>query len=75
MSHLDWFTHYGWVARYGWALWLCVPLLATVLAAVWTWWRGRAPRLASTRTGIASHQAYLDALTRPAKVRAEQIPK
>jgi len=54
------------VAHYAWALWLSVPVIATVLAAIWTWWRAREPRLASTRTGIAEHQAYLDALTLPA---------
>jgi len=59
------------MAHYGWALWLCAPVAATVLAAIWTWWRGRTPKLASTRSGIAQHQAYLDALTVPAAVRAE----
>jgi hypothetical protein len=53
------------MAHYGWALWLCVPVVATALAAIWTWWRDREPKLASTRTGIAAHQAYLAALTRP----------
>jgi hypothetical protein len=51
------------MAHYGWALWLSVPIASTILAALWTWWRARAPKLASTRTGIAEHQAYLEALT------------
>jgi hypothetical protein len=65
MSHV--FLHFGW------ALWLAAPILATVLAAVWTWWRGRAPKLASTRTGMAAHRAYLDALARPPAVGTEFV--
>jgi hypothetical protein len=59
------------LASFGWAFWLAVPVIATVLAAVWTWWRARAPKLASTRVGMAEHQAYLDALARPPAVSAE----
>ncbi len=65
--------HWSWLAHYSWALWLCAPVLATVLAAVWTWWRGRTPRLASTRTAIAAHQAYLDALAEPRAIRTELV--
>jgi hypothetical protein len=50
-----------------WAAWLSVPLLATVLAAIWTWLRGRPPAPLDTDAAIRAHQRYLDALTVPAR--------
>jgi hypothetical protein len=50
-----------------WAAWLSVPLLATVLAAIWTWLRGRPPAPLDTDAAIRAHQRYLEALTVPAR--------
>jgi hypothetical protein len=50
-----------------WAVWLSVPLLATVLAALWAWVRGRPPAPLDTDAAIRAHQRYLDALTVPAR--------
>lgn len=50
-----------------WAAWLAVPLLATVLAALWAWIRGRPPAPLDTHAAITAHQRYLDALTAPAR--------
>jgi hypothetical protein len=53
-----------------WALWLAAPAGATVLAALWSWWRGlraRGPRRVTTRDAMRAHEQYLDALTRPAR--------
>ena len=63
----------GSVARVAWALWLSAPIGATVLAALWAWWRGgRARRRAvgrrlDTADAMQAHRAYLDALTVPAR--------
>jgi hypothetical protein len=53
----------------GWALWLAVPLVATVLAAVVTWWRGRPPAPPGPAQAMRAHQRYLDALGTPARQR------
>jgi hypothetical protein len=53
-----------------WALWLAVPVVATVLAAVGTWVSARraaAVRRPATAEAIRAHCAYLDALTVPAR--------
>ncbi|MDT4892937.1 MAG: hypothetical protein QOE97_1972 [Pseudonocardiales bacterium] len=52
-----------------WALWLAAPLVATALAAIALWLRGRPARVAPTDDAINAHQAYLDALTVPARGR------
>jgi uncharacterized iron-regulated membrane protein len=67
------------VAQYAWALWLAGPVVATALAAVWVWWRGRPAKTPRPKQAIAEHQAYLDALRRPAVDRladehAERAP-
>jgi hypothetical protein len=54
------------VTQYAWAVWLSIPAAVTALAAVWTWWRGRAAKPPSASETIAAHRAYLDALTRRA---------
>jgi hypothetical protein len=54
----------------GWAVWLAMPAGATVLAALWAWWRGlqaRGPRKVSTQDRMRAHQEYLDALVVPAR--------
>jgi hypothetical protein len=50
------------VAQYAWALWLAGPVVATALAAVWVWWRGRPPAVPSPKQAMAEHRAYLEAL-------------
>ena len=53
-----------------WALWLAPPAAATVLAALWAWWRGwraRGPRKVTTKDAMLAHQQYLDALVLPAR--------
>lgn len=57
-----------------WALWLAVPIGATALAAIWSWWRGyrvrRAGRPLGTEAAVREHSAFLDALTIPARSAA-----
>lgn len=58
------------VAAMTWALWLAAPAGATVLTALWAWWRGiraRGPRTVSTKDAMRAHQDYLDALVTPAR--------
>jgi hypothetical protein len=57
-----------------WALWLAVPVGATTLAALWSWWRGwrvrRAARPLGTEATVRAHSDYLDALVIPARSSA-----
>jgi hypothetical protein len=57
-----------------WALWLAVPVGATTLAALWSWWRGwrvrRAARPLGTAAAMREHEKYLAALVIPARSRA-----
>jgi hypothetical protein len=50
-----------------WVLWLAVPVVVTLLVALWVWLRGRAPRTPSTDQAMRAHQDYLDALVVPAR--------
>jgi hypothetical protein len=50
-----------------WALWLAVPVVVTVLVALWAWWRGRPQRQPDTDEAMRAHRDYLDALTVPAR--------
>jgi hypothetical protein len=53
-----------------WALWLAIPIVATLVAAVATWWpahRARASRQPDTDTAMQAHRDYLDALVLPAR--------
>jgi hypothetical protein len=60
------------MTHYAWALWLAAPAGATMLVAVWTWWRGRAARPPSAAQTITAHRAYLAALARqPVGARGE----
>jgi hypothetical protein len=54
------------MTHYAWALWLAAPALATMLVAVWTWWRGRATKPPSAAEAITAHRAYLAALANQA---------
>jgi hypothetical protein len=50
-----------------WAVWLSVPLLATLLAALWAWVRGRPEAPLDTEAAITAHRRYLDTLVVPAR--------
>jgi hypothetical protein len=54
-----------------WAIWLAVPVGATTLAALWSWWRGwlvrRADRPLETEAAMRQHSDYLAALAIPAR--------
>jgi hypothetical protein len=50
-----------------WALWLSAPVGATVLAALWAWWRARPKRPLGTDEAMQAHRDYLAALTVPAR--------
>jgi hypothetical protein len=53
-----------------WAVWLAVPVVATLLAALWTWLRSRPRRLPDTAASMRAHSAYLDALGETTRDRA-----
>jgi hypothetical protein len=55
-----------------WALWLAAPLVATVLAALVTWWLGRPPTPPGPAQAMRAHQRYLDALGTPPRQRDRQ---
>jgi hypothetical protein len=50
-----------------WAFWLAVPVVATLLAAAWTWLRSRPEPPLSTAEAMRAHSAYLDALVETAR--------
>jgi hypothetical protein len=52
-----------------WALWLAIPLAATVLAAVASWWRLRPKRAPTTDQAMRAHGEFLDALVQTARSR------
>ncbi len=58
-----------------WAFWLAVPVVVTLLAALWSWVRTRPRRLPDTAESMRAHSAYLDALgasTRPPATRPDE---
>ncbi len=50
-----------------WAVWLAMPVAATVLAALWAWWRARPARTPNAHETMRAHRDYLDALVVPAR--------
>jgi type VI protein secretion system component VasK len=50
-----------------WVWWLAGPVIATVLVALWCWWRARPARPLNTGEAMQAHRDYLDALTVPAR--------
>jgi hypothetical protein len=52
-----------------WAIWLLVPVLVTVVAALVVWWRGRPSPTPTPTQAIREHQRYLDALAEPPRER------
>jgi hypothetical protein len=55
-----------------WALWLAAPLVATLVAALVAWWRGRPPAPPTPAQAMRAHQRYLDALGTPPRQRHRQ---
>lgn len=51
----------------GWALWLSIPVAATVLAATGSWLRSRPKRSPSTDEAMRAHDEFLDALVQTAR--------
>jgi hypothetical protein len=62
----------------GWAIWLSVPVVATVVASLATWWSAHRERRRRRRRSVdgarRDHQRYLDALTVPARGSARVPP-
>ncbi|MEO9139467.1 MAG: hypothetical protein ABI345_10420 [Jatrophihabitans sp.] len=50
-----------------WVLWLAPPVVATVLAACWSWLRSRPKPIPSTPQSVQAHSDYLDALAQTAR--------
>jgi hypothetical protein len=57
----------GTVAPMAWALWLASPVVATSLAALWVWWRGRPKRAPDIAEAMRQHDDYLAALVVPVR--------
>ena len=55
------------MTSWSWALWLAVPVVATALAALWSWWRARPASTPDTSESMQAHSDYLDALARTAR--------
>jgi hypothetical protein len=50
-----------------WALWLAIPVAATVLAAIGSWWRSRPKRTLTTHEAMQAHDEFLRALVQTAR--------
>jgi hypothetical protein len=50
-----------------WAIWLAIPVVATLLAAAWSWVRSRPAPTLSTAKSMQAHSDYLDALAETAR--------
>jgi hypothetical protein len=50
-----------------WALWLAIPVTATLLAAIGSWWRSRPKRTMTTVEAMQAHGEFLDALVQTAR--------
>lgn len=48
-------------------MWLSVPVVATVLAALWSWVRSRPAPTPNTAESMQAHSEYLDALVQTAR--------
>jgi hypothetical protein len=51
----------------GWAVWLLIPVVLTVVAALASWLRARPARTPNTQQAMQAHGEFLEALTRPAE--------
>jgi hypothetical protein len=50
-------------------LWLLVPVFATVLAALGSWWRSRPKRPPTMQEAMRAHDEFLDALVQSARCK------
>ncbi|SOD73195.1 hypothetical protein SAMN05892883_2484 [Jatrophihabitans sp. GAS493] len=57
--------------EYAWAIWLAAPLLITLFASLWMWWRGRARGVPAAGSAIKAHHRYLDTLSAVAASTAQ----
>lgn len=55
-----------------WAVWLLIPVAATVSAAIASWLRGRPSRALSTEQAMQAHGDFLDALVQTARAKDSQ---
>jgi len=51
----------------GWAVWLLIPVAATLLAAIGSWLRARPKKAPSTDEAMRAHGEFLDALVQTAR--------
>ena len=52
-----------------WALWLAIPVVVTLLAAILSWLRARPARTPDTDEAMRAHGEYLDALAQTARAK------
>jgi len=57
----------GTVPPVGWAVWLLVPVAATMLAAIGSWLRARPKKAPTTDEAMHAHSEFLDALVQTAR--------
>jgi nitrate reductase gamma subunit len=57
-----------------WALWLAIPVAATVMAAIGSWWRFRPKRTLSTHEAMQAHDDFLNALVQTARSKDRGLP-
>jgi hypothetical protein len=55
----------------GWQAWLAAPVVATLIAALWVWWRARPKPAPPVHQRVRDHQRFLDDLDRTARVRTD----
>jgi hypothetical protein len=53
----------------GWAVWLSIPVAATLLAAMGSWLRGRPKKTPTTDEAMRAHEEFLDALVQTARAK------
>jgi hypothetical protein len=51
----------------GWAVWLLIPVAATLLAAIGSWLRARPKKTPTTDEAMHAHSEFLDALAQTAR--------
>jgi hypothetical protein len=55
-------------------VWLLIPVVLTVLAAVLSWWRHRPARPLDTARAMRAHEEFLDALVQTARSKDRGRP-
>jgi hypothetical protein len=56
-----------------WLWWLSGPVVATLLAALWSWFRGRPDPVPDTDEAMRSHAEYLAAFANTARARERGV--